>query len=138
MEIRQARAGAIETEKKRLYARKSLGKGSSILASEAVQKMKEKRLQEADDKLRKAKRAIQITENKALRELKSRGVQARKDEKARLALIRQQQPLGAPLPDSIWVPIRDPEKHPTPAEREALRANQSLYDAAAICSARMG
>ncbi|KAK9389404.1 general substrate transporter [Lipomyces mesembrius] len=37
--------------------------------------MKEKRLQEADDKLRKAKRATDY-KNKALRELKSRGVQA--------------------------------------------------------------
>jgi hypothetical protein len=29
----------------------------------------------------------------------------------------------------MWVPIRDPQKNPTPAEKEALRANQSLYKA---------
>ena len=29
----------------------------------------------------------------------------------------------------MWVPIRDPQKNPTPAEKEALRANQSLHEA---------
>jgi hypothetical protein len=33
------------------------------------------------------------------------------------------------IPDSMWVPIRDPQKNPTAAETEALRANQSLYEA---------
>jgi hypothetical protein len=32
----------------------------------------------------------------------------------------------------MWVPIRDPQKNPTFAEKEALRANQSLYDAAEL------
>ena len=32
----------------------------------------------------------------------------------------------------MCAPIRDPEENPTPAEGEALRANQSLYDAAVI------
>ena len=46
--------------------------------------------------------------------------------------IKQQQPLGIEIPPLIWVPIRDPEKGPTPAEKEALRANQSLYDAVVL------
>lgn len=29
----------------------------------------------------------------------------------------------------MWVPIRGPQKNPTAAETEALRANQSLYEA---------
>ena len=33
------------------------------------------------------------------------------------------------ISDSMWVPIRDPQKNPTAAETEALRANQSLYEA---------
>jgi hypothetical protein len=132
MEIAQARAGQIATHKRRLNARKSLGKGGSILARDALQKIKDKRRQEADDKLRKAKRATTLAENKAKTELHTRGVQARKEEKARLTYIRQQQPLGVEIPALIWVPIRDPEKNPTPAEREALRANQSLYDAVAV------
>jgi hypothetical protein len=44
-------------------------------------------------------------------------------------LIQQHRVLSTPLPDNIWNPIRDPEKEPTLAEKDALRANQSLYDA---------
>jgi hypothetical protein len=131
MEIAQARASQTEAHKRRLTARKSLSKGGSILASDAFQKIKDKRRKEADDKLRKAKRAITLVENRAKNELHTRGVIARKEEKARLVYIKERQLLGA-VPHHIWVPIRDPEKEPTPAEREALRAPQSLYDTAAI------
>jgi len=57
-----------------------------------------------------------------------------KEEKARLQYIKQhqQQALGVKINPLMWVPIRDLEKNPTPAEREALRANQSLYDAVTI------
>jgi hypothetical protein len=44
-------------------------------------------------------------------------------------LIQQHQALGISIPNYIWNPIRDPQKESTPAERDALRANQSLYDA---------
>jgi hypothetical protein len=128
MEIAQARTGAIETHKRKLDARKSLGKGGSILASDALQKIKDKRRNEADDNLRKAKTAITRAENKAKSILHERGVQARKDERARLLFIQQHQALGTHIPDNKWIPIRDPEKQPTSAETDALRANQSLYD----------
>jgi hypothetical protein len=129
MEVKQARAGQVETHKRKLQAWKSLGKGGSLLASDALQKIKDKRRKEADDILRKAKTAVTRAENKAKNELNARGIQARKDEKARILLIQQHQALSISLPDHIWNPIRDPEKDPTPAERDALRANQSLYDA---------
>jgi hypothetical protein len=129
MEVKQARASQVETHKRKLQARKSLGKGGSLLASDALQKIKDKRRKEADDILRKAKTAITRAENKAKNELNTRGIQAQKDEKARIILIQQHQALGISLPDHIWNLIRDPEKDPTLAERDALRANQSLYDA---------
>ncbi|KAN0074998.1 hypothetical protein V8E54_007609 [Elaphomyces granulatus] len=130
MEVAQARAGAIQTHKRKLNARKSLGKGGSILARDALQKIKDKRRQEADDKLKRAKKAITVAENKAKNALRDRGVQARKDEKARQAFIKANPGLvGIEIPDSMWVPIRDPQKSPTAAEEEALRANQSLYEA---------
>jgi hypothetical protein len=131
MEIAQAYASAKATYKHKLTARKSLGRGGSLLARDVLQRIKEKRRQEADDKLRKVNRAITLAENKAKNELHIRGVQAQREEKARLQFIKQQ-PLGIEIPPITWVPIRDPEKNPTPAEREALRANQSLYDAATI------
>jgi hypothetical protein len=96
--------------------------------------IKEKRRKEADNRLQKARRAITLAENKAKNELHIRGVQARKDEKARLQYIRQlqSQPLGVDIDPLIWIPVRDPEKNPTTAEREALRTHQLLYDAATI------
>ncbi|KAN0074286.1 hypothetical protein V8E54_008223, partial [Elaphomyces granulatus] len=119
-----------QTHKRKLNARKSLGKGGSILARDALQKIKDKRRQEADDKLKRAKKAITVAENKAKNALRDRGVQARKDEKARQAFIKAISGLvGIEIPDSMWVPIRDPQKNPTAAEEEALRANQSLYEA---------
>ena len=51
MEIKQARAGQVETHKRKLKARKSLGKGGSLLARDALQKIKDKCRKEADDVL---------------------------------------------------------------------------------------
>jgi len=74
MEVAQAREGAIATHKRKLNARRSLGKGGSILACDVFQKIKDKKRKEADDNLRKAKTAITCTENKAKSILKERGV----------------------------------------------------------------
>ena len=129
MEIAQAHTGAVETHKRKLQARKSLQKGGSLLASDALQKIKDKKRKEADENLKRARTAITRAENKAKNELHAKGVQARKDEKARLQFIQEHHVLGSTIPDYYWLPIRDPEKNPTSAETEALRANQSLYDA---------
>jgi hypothetical protein len=132
MEIAQACVNTKAIHKHKLTAQRSLGRGGSLLARNALQKIKDKRRQEADNKLQKANRAITLAENKAKVELHIRGVQAQKEERARLQFIKQQQPLGIEIPPLIWVPIWDPEKNPTPTKKEALRAHQSLYDAAAI------
>ena len=100
MEVKQAREAQVNGLKAKLHSRKTLGKGGSILASDALEKIKIKDRKEAEDTLRKAKKAITCAENKAKRELYTRGVKARKDEKARLALIRQQPILGTLIPDS--------------------------------------
>jgi hypothetical protein len=67
-------------------------------------------------------------ENKAKKALKDRRIRARKDERARLATIKQQYTFEIELSASIWDPIIDSTVNLTPAEKEALRANQSLYD----------
>jgi hypothetical protein len=74
IEVTQACTRAIATYKRKLDACKSLGKGGSILASNALQKIKDKRRKEANDNLRKAKTAITCTENKAKNTLKERGI----------------------------------------------------------------
>ena len=132
MEIDQAHASQVMTYKRKLDARKSLQKGGSILASTALAKSKKKRRDAAEAVLIKAQKAIVFAENKARKELHERGVQARKDEKARRILIQESQVLGSFIHPDAWIPIRDPEKQPTPAETAALSASRSLYDAAAL------
>jgi hypothetical protein len=87
MEVTQARTGAIATHKRKLNARKSLNKGGSILANDVFQKIKDKRRNKADDNLRKIKTVIIRAENKAKDILYKRGVQARKDKRARFLFI---------------------------------------------------
>jgi hypothetical protein len=129
MEITQARAGQIATHKAKLNTRQSLGKGGSILAIEALDKIKVKTRKDAEEKLRKAKAKITRVENKAKEDLRVLGVAARKAEKERLWFITQYQGiLSAHIPPEKWIPVRDPQKDPTPTKREALHANQSLYD----------
>ena len=101
MEITQAQAGQKEAHKHRLTAHKSLSKGGLILAYDALQRIKVKLRKEADNKLRKVKRAITLVENKARNELYKRGVQGRRDEKARITYIKEQQVLGAEIPHLI-------------------------------------
>jgi hypothetical protein len=74
MEVAQARAGAVEAHKRKLNARKSLSKGGSILACDALKKIKDKKRKEADEGLRKAKTAITRAENKAKNELNAQGI----------------------------------------------------------------
>jgi hypothetical protein len=93
-----------------------------------------KRRREADDTLKKAKRAIQLLENKRKGELKVRGIQARKDEKARIARLRDIAPqglipLGVQVPPELYYPIRDPEKQPLSDEVEALTIHPDLDQA---------
>ena len=55
--------------------------------------------------------------NKARNRLKARGIQARKDNKARLERIRQTQLTGDLVPVEDLLPIREPDKDPTAYEK---------------------
>lgn len=85
MEILQARAGQVESHKKRLHARKSLAKGGSLLASKAITTITQKRRKEADEALRKANLALTRTQNKQAEDLRKEGVKDRRREKERKA-----------------------------------------------------
>ena len=83
MEVLQARASQIEGHKRKLTARKSLGKGGALLARNALTTMKEKRKREADDALRKANTALTRAQNKQKADLKALGVADRRAEQER-------------------------------------------------------
>jgi hypothetical protein len=130
MEVQQACAGQIEAHKKKLIARKSLAKGGSLLASDALQTMAKKRKKEADEALRKANAAYTRARNKQLEELWKEGVADCQKERERKELIQQHQTLGITIPPLAWIPIRDHQKEATTAENEArCIALQSLYEA---------
>jgi hypothetical protein len=130
MEVMQARAGQIETHKKREISRKSLSKGGSLIASDALQKMAEKRRKEANEVLRKATIALTRAVNKQNSELKQEGIADRAAERERRQYIQQHQVLGSTIPALIWIPVRDRQKEPTAAETEDRRiALQSLREA---------
>jgi hypothetical protein len=87
IEIVQARAGQIETHKRKLDARKCVQKEGSILASTALNRSKMKRRDAAEAELKKAQKDILTVKNKAKSELHEKSVQARKEKKARRLLI---------------------------------------------------
>jgi hypothetical protein len=130
MEIMQAQAAAVERHKKRLISRRSLAKGGSLLASDALQKMIEKRRKEADEVLRKANTALTRAQNKQTEELRQEGVADRSAERERKQYLQQHQALGSTIPPYMWTPIRDRQKEPTTAEIENRQiALQSLREA---------
>ena len=65
MEVAQARASAVKVHKRKLNAYKSLSKGGSLLACNALKKIKDKKKKEADEGLQMAKTAIIRAKNKA-------------------------------------------------------------------------
>jgi hypothetical protein len=134
LEILQARATATNHLKNKEHSRKSLSKGKSLTGIEALEMLISKRRKEADEAVRKATRAISTCENKRKAELKARGVQARKDKKARIARLKRLAPggiipLGVEIPPGIYYPIRDPEKQPTPDEIKTLTLHPDLDQA---------
>jgi DDE superfamily endonuclease len=131
MEIENQRKRAIYVRKEKLNARKSLSKGGQLYAFQGIHQKGVKHRKEADDILKRARKVLQVTENKLKHEFYLRGVQDRKDEIVRKKAIQQLQATNQPVPKSLLIPIRDRRKEPTIEETESLRANQSLYDAVA-------
>jgi hypothetical protein len=107
MEIQHVQEEQLEIQKKRAISRKSLSKGGSLLASDALQKMAQKRRKEADEALQKATRALTLAENRQKNELTAEGVLDRTAKRERKQWIQQHQPLGFTIPPSMWIPIRD-------------------------------
>ena len=131
MEIENARKSAIEYHKHKLNTRKSLSKGEQLYAFQGIHQMDIKHHKEADNKLRKAKKALQVKENKLKGAFEERGIKGRKEDLTRKKAILQLQAANQLVPESMLIPIRDCRKDPWPEELEALRTNQSFYDALA-------
>jgi len=108
----------------------SLTKGGSLLAMDSLEKKKMLKRKAVDNAVTKQKIKIRKYENKAKREYHEAGVKARREEKARLRFLSDNQGvLGAYIPIDAGEPIRDPEKDPLPEEIEAVRiGGLGLYE----------
>jgi hypothetical protein len=119
--VLNAARAQVELHKSKLDARRSLSKGGSMLAIDGLEKLKMLKRKAADNAVTKQKTKIQKYENKAKRLYHEAGVKARKEEKARLKFLSDNQGiLRAYIPVALQEPIRDPEKNPLPEELEAV------------------
>jgi hypothetical protein len=87
--------------------------------------IKEKKEKDDGEALRKAKKKLATAVNRAKNQLKDAGIQARKDEKARLARIVEYRLKDELIPVEDMAPIREPDKHPTIIER--ARCEEDFY-----------
>jgi hypothetical protein len=119
--VLNAKNAQIDLHKTKLHNQRSLSKGGSILASDGLEKLKMLIRKAADDAVTKQKTKIQKYKNKARRLRHEAGVKARREEKARLKFLSNNQGiLGAYIPITSQEPIRDPEKNPLPEELKAV------------------
>lgn len=106
-----------ESKRKR-SSRRSIQKGGSAASTRDLrEKIRIRDERESGEALRKAEKKLVTAINKATNTLHTRGVQARKDEKARkdrLKMYAQRKEL--PPPEDL-IPVRDPEKKPTVLEQ---------------------
>jgi hypothetical protein len=121
-QVLNAQEAQINLHKSKLHARRSLAKGGSMLAIDGLKKLKMLTRKSADDAITKQKTRIRKYENKATRLRHKAGVKARREEKARLRFLSNNQGiLGAYIPIASQEPIRDPEKNPLLEELKVVR-----------------
>jgi len=108
----------IRLEKRRkTTSRRSIYKGGGAEEVEVLwARKKARREKEQQIELRRAKRKLSVAVNKAISTLKSRGIQARKDEKARKERLISFEATGELAPVEDLFPVRQPDKDPTPDE----------------------
>jgi hypothetical protein len=118
-----------EEQKRRSTSRRKSNKGGECYVDAAREKIAAREQNEKNEAIRKAEKAITTQVNKAKKELYTRGVAARKAEKARKVSVWELTTKGELIPEELTIPIRDPEKDPTKEEKEALKPHPSLVQA---------
>jgi DDE superfamily endonuclease len=138
MEMYNFKAAKDEEFKKKANSRKSIQTGGSFTATDALIKIKTKRMNEAKEDLRKAERILQDSNRRALLKHKREGINARKAERERLKMIKELQSNSDEAIDlQFFPPIRDPTKQPTDQELEALLPNPSLEQGVILARQRL-
>jgi hypothetical protein len=110
-----------EESKRKTTSRRSIHKGGpSASIQELRGNMKARDEAEKVEMFRKAQKKLSQAINRARKSLLARGIQARKDEKARLERIRGYEAQNELPPLEDLTPIREPDKHPTELERLSM------------------
>jgi hypothetical protein len=111
----------INLYKTKLHNQRSLSKRGSILISDSLEKLKILTRKAANNAITKQKTKIQKYENKARRLRHKARVKARREEKARLKFLSNNQGiLRAYILIALQEPIRDPKKNPLLKELKAV------------------
>jgi hypothetical protein len=108
-------------QKRKNSSRRHVHKGGP--GATIAQLRQQMRIRDDDErgfKIKKARKNLQAAINKYRKELIARGVQARKDEKARIARIIDAELRGELLVLEEYLPIRQPDKDPNLHERTLL------------------
>jgi hypothetical protein len=113
-------------QKRKSTSRRSIHKGGpSARVDDLREKIKIRDQHERTEGLRKAEKRLAQAINKAKNELKAQGIQARKDEKARLNRLREYTAKCELPPPDDMLPIREPDKQPTTLEQ--LKCTEEFY-----------
>jgi hypothetical protein len=115
-----------EEQKRKTNSRRSIHKGGpSASVQDLRDKIKIRDEAEKVETLQKAQKRLVQTINKARNLLKSQGIQARKDEKARLERLKEYTAKDELPPLEDLVSFREPDKNPTELER--LKCTEDFY-----------
>jgi hypothetical protein len=112
--------------KRKITSRRSIHKGGPSATIDELREQKKARDEkEAREKLRKAKKKLSQAINRAKKDLTTQGIQARKDEKARLQRLKDYAEIDQ-MPDlTDLVRIREPDKEPTTYEK--IKTTEEFY-----------
>jgi hypothetical protein len=109
-----------EKKRKRMSRRSIYGGGGAPLISELREKIRVRDEKEKVEQLRKAKKKLAQAISKATKALKERGVEARKQERARRNQVQVLKATDQLVSLQLLFPIREPDKNPTPYEQGTM------------------
>jgi hypothetical protein len=138
MDIHNHKVSQDKEFKRKANSRKSLQTGGSFTATDALTKIKTKRITEAKEELKKAERLLKESNNRAVNKHKRAGIDTRKAERESVKMVKELQSNSDKVIDlQLFPPIRDPTKQPTNQELDSLLPNPSLQQAVILARQRL-
>lgn len=116
-----------EDQRRSITSRRSIHKGgASASIGDLRERIKIKADQSNTENLRKARKRLSQAINREKKKLNIKGIQAKKDNKARIQRLAEYQARNELPPPADLIPIRQPDKQPTELER--IRCTNEYYE----------